>query len=406
MLSPIIVVGLFSSYILVMGLLFSQLSSSSPRSRFDGNHFEMNSFKRELLGLSGSDLLEYFKNNVPLGFRDPTSPQLGDSRGTMNANISQLYDNFHDYLFTNDTRAIVQKLTQDVTILPNVHSHNDYWRSLPLYEALIYGVASVEADVWLTNNDTVLSVSHDQRHIDFAHKTLDLLYTGPLLTMLDQVNDPETSGNTDVQRNGVFFGDSRQSLQFLIDFKSADNAKLYQVLMSRYLRPLIQHKYLTYLDLDSNKIVYGPITLIMTGDYPTDVKVLDNADTSNVPDHNSDQGYFQDNKRYVFPDLPLDEPEHQNDLPTSVLASASLSELLSKCNSSSLSVKLRGFLTDNELECLKSFISKSKERNLATRIWGIPEWPISTRNKLWSQEYFDLNVDYLNVDDLKSISTF
>ena len=39
------------------------------------------------------------------------------------------------------------------------HSHNDYWRPVPLYSALAAGCTSVEADVWLAENGELL-VSH------------------------------------------------------------------------------------------------------------------------------------------------------------------------------------------------------------------------------------------------------
>src|ERR1700743_3646745 len=35
------------------------------------------------------------------------------------------------------------------------HSHNDYWRTKPLYSAIGVGCSSVEADVWLVNNEIV-----------------------------------------------------------------------------------------------------------------------------------------------------------------------------------------------------------------------------------------------------------
>ncbi len=41
-----------------------------------------------------------------------------------------------------------------------VHSHNDYWRDVPLFSALERGVTSIEADVWLNPKDAALYVSH------------------------------------------------------------------------------------------------------------------------------------------------------------------------------------------------------------------------------------------------------
>ena len=419
MLPPFIVAGLFSSYILIMGLMFSQIShvsNSNASASSAAKSLESLRVKRDLIGLSGKELLKYFKTNLPTISSNSVFANLDHPLGV--TKVSQLYDAFHDYLFGEDQRPIVQKLTQDVTIIPNVHSHNDYWRSLPLFEALMYGVTSVEADVWLTENNTSLSVSHDTRHIDPKHKSLDILYTQPLLEMLNHVNGPQNYHHSDVKEifdeqdnkmHGVFYGDSSRSLQLLIDFKSENNEKTYELLMSKYLKPFIQRNYLTYLDLTTNEIIRGPLTIVLTGNYPIKESILDYESedaTSESNNHELNKGYFRDNKRYVFLDLPLHKQQLLAKLPTSVLSSASLSQLLTKCQSSLMLLKLRGHLSDDELKCIKKYINHAKEYHLATRIWGIPDWPISTRNRLWKQQFYDLNVDYINTDDLKDIANF
>lgn len=40
------------------------------------------------------------------------------------------------------------------------HSHNDYWRKVPLFSAIRAGCISVEADVWHFKNDDTLYVGH------------------------------------------------------------------------------------------------------------------------------------------------------------------------------------------------------------------------------------------------------
>ena len=56
-----------------------------------------------------------------------------------------------------------------------MHSHNDYWRDVPLFSALERGVSSIEADVWLNPKDSSLYVSH-RRPI--------LLLLAPLISLL------------------------------------------------------------------------------------------------------------------------------------------------------------------------------------------------------------------------------
>lgn len=49
------------------------------------------------------------------------------------------------------------EFSQDIQPIP-CHSHNDYWRKVPLFSALQAGCISVEADVWLQKNE--LYVGH------------------------------------------------------------------------------------------------------------------------------------------------------------------------------------------------------------------------------------------------------
>lgn len=58
-----------------------------------------------------------------------------------------------------------------------VHSHNDYWRSRPLQEALEAGCLSIEADVLARGGD--LLVGHGAREVT-ADRTLTSMYLSPL----------------------------------------------------------------------------------------------------------------------------------------------------------------------------------------------------------------------------------
>ncbi|KAJ8105032.1 hypothetical protein OPT61_g10427 [Boeremia exigua] len=50
-----------------------------------------------------------------------------------------------------DMASYLLDITRDVTPIP-CHSHNDYWRRVPLYDALRWGCTGVEADVWLSTS--------------------------------------------------------------------------------------------------------------------------------------------------------------------------------------------------------------------------------------------------------------
>lgn len=67
-----------------------------------------------------------------------------------------------------------------------IHSHNDYWRRVPLFEALSLGVTGVEADCHLI--DGVLYVGHKPRSLR-TNRTLQSLYLDPLTTILTKQNE-------------------------------------------------------------------------------------------------------------------------------------------------------------------------------------------------------------------------
>lgn len=76
-------------------------------------------------------------------------------------------------------------ITNSVSPIP-CHSHNDYSRPMPQFEALRTGCTGVEADVWLSKWDSSdLSVGHSKPSLN-SKNTLGSLYLGPIVEMLDQ----------------------------------------------------------------------------------------------------------------------------------------------------------------------------------------------------------------------------
>ncbi|CAR21706.1 Aim6p [Lachancea thermotolerans CBS 6340] len=350
------------------------------------------------LGLTGANLLHFFKNRMS------DTKDLTDARGVQ---VSRFYDEVVRYLTAENAGAstaegtcfpegsIVSKLTRNVNVVPKVHSHNDYWRDLPLFEALCHGIPSVEADVWLVDNDTQLAVGHNEAFLDHAHRTLHSLYTGPLLTMLNEVNC--NLGDKD-HKYGVFYSSPETTLNLYIDFKSPDSTQTYALLMDLYLKPLIDMGYLTYFDMDEEKVVWNPVTVILTGDYPTDPTVLDGQEQ---------KGYYNTTQRFVFLDAPMHKlDEHYSGI--SVVASASLQQLLGNCKDLSQeadrSLLRQGSLPTESVTCVAKQVQKAQSLGLKTRIWGAPTWPESSKQKLWSQQIFDIGIDFLNTDDLEEVT--
>ncbi|MEN2401801.1 alkaline phosphatase [Flavobacterium sp. MC2016-06] len=86
-----------------------------------------------------------------------------------------------------------------------IHSHNDYNQTIPFWDAYANGATSIEADIFLKDNN--LYVSHNQEDIT-ASKTLEALYLKPLQTALEMKYKKE------------------QQLVLLIDIKTEAEATL------------------------------------------------------------------------------------------------------------------------------------------------------------------------------------
>ena len=85
-----------------------------------------------------------------------------------------------------------------------IHSHNDYLRTVPFYQAYAQHVSSIEADVFL--KDGKLLVGHDFDTLESDRTFLDL-YVQPLVRLFE--------------RNGGFaWHDSKENLQLLVELKS------------------------------------------------------------------------------------------------------------------------------------------------------------------------------------------
>jgi hypothetical protein len=122
------------------------------------------------------------------------------------------------------------------------HSHNDYWRPHPLYDALQLGFKSVEADVFLIDN--TLQVGHEPAALRRAN-TLQSLYLDPLRQLQ--------------QTQGGFYTQPGE-LWLFVDFKNdgpATYARLRQVLA----------RYRDLLSTPSHPRPTG-VRVILTGGYP------------------------------------------------------------------------------------------------------------------------------------------
>ena len=292
--------------------------------------------------------------------------------------------------FGHDLATWPTDFTRGIMPIP-CHSHNDYWRRVPLYSALSAGCISVEADIWLF--DEGLYVGHSISSLT-PNRTLDSLYINPLLDILSKQN-PTTSFHDGTNGlEGVFDTTPSQSLTLLIDFKTS-GAELWPHLLSA-LQPLRDRNYLTHLN--GTQIIQRPITVVGTGNTPFNL-VASEATNPHLD---------------VFFDAPLDEiydhrghdatrspkstkstqPENHDEytMSNSFYASVPFGRVFGHLN--------QGRFSDKQLEILRSQVRAAHVRGLKARYWDLPFWPISLRNHVWDILVKE-GVDLLNVDDLK-----
>ena len=152
----------------------------------------------------------------------------------------------------------------------NCHSHNDYFRAVPLYDALYAGCRGVEADVWHTHDD--LFVGH-RRSALTANRTLESLYLHPLMDLMEKQNpdiqygpkrDYLTDRYSSQALNGIYDTDPSQTLVLLIDFKTS-GPPLWSKL-NQQLEPLRERGYLTHYN--GTAVITRPITIVGTGNAP------------------------------------------------------------------------------------------------------------------------------------------
>ena len=283
--------------------------------------------------------------------------------------------------------------SRDIIPIP-CHSHNDYWRKVPLYDALAAGCTGIEADIWLTDNDSLL-VGHSLSSLASA-RSLKNLYIDPLISILNRQNpslQSQDSSSSGLERssaidttpiNGVFETDPMTSLILLIDFKTIGTST-FPILME-HLQPLRSRGYLTHFT--GSSLVPGPITIVASGNAPFDLII-------------SNTSY-----RDVFFDAPLDQLWGDDNNSPSINAG-----LYNSDNSYYASVDFEkaigrpwhGTLDPQQVDIILGQTRAAAARGLRARYWNTPAWPIAVREHIWDVLERE-GVGMLNVDDLVGAS--
>ncbi|QSS64043.1 PI-PLCc_GDPD_SF superfamily domain-containing protein [Histoplasma capsulatum] len=320
--------------------------------------------------------------------------------------------------------------TRGVKPIP-CHSHNDYWRPVPLFSALEAGCISVEADIWLLDED--LFVGHTTSSLA-PNRTLTSMYIDPLVKILDNQNR-NTSSHSKNSPNGVFNTRPSQTLVLLIDFKNKA-LETWPRLLSQ-LSPLRDRGYLTYLN--GTDVTEGPITVVATGkapfqkiiandtyrdiffDAPLDKlgnsAILENHERSSSPKLVNNAGI--DDKLNIMKlrrhlqngtpkqrnsQLPESSPTRIDKIkaaPNNYVYNSNNSYYASVSFMKSIGFPWRFTLSQKQLARIRAQVREAHKRGLKVRYWATPGWPHSLRDRIW-RDLIREGVDILNVDDLRS----
>jgi hypothetical protein len=241
--------------------------------------------------------------------------------------------------------AAILSLSAIAQPIAHGHAHNDYLHEKPLFDALVNGFTSIEADIFLHKKQLI--VSHTAKQLD-TKKTLEELYLRPIDSLI-QLN----------RANG-YTSDST-SVILMIDIKSSGDD------VYAYLNELLQkYKHLVTPYHKTKALHWAPVQILLSGNKPN-VKVLE--DTT-----------------YFTYDEDIDYRNDVSVLPYTTRFSSAWGHYFTW--------KGKGKMSKQEEELLKSLVTQVHRLKKEIRFYHIPDnsavWEVLLKN----------NVDWVNTDNL------
>lgn len=245
-----------------------------------------------------------------------------------------------------------------LTPLAGTHAHNDYLHEHPLFDALSHRFSSVEVDVWLSDDGSLL-VGHTKSALSHG-QTVEGLYLNPLKRLA-------------AANGGHVYRDSNASVQLLVDVKTAATAT-YNALDRR-----LRNRYSDLLTSWSNGVEHrGAVTVVVSG--------------------NRDRSLMESQSlRYAAYDGRL------SDLGDG--SPATFMPLISDNWSSVFKWKGTGTMPSDERARLRGIVRQAHENNQRVRFYNTPDSSPSQRVDIWREETA-AGVDWLNTDELAALEYF
>jgi len=233
-------------------------------------------------------------------------------------------------------------------VLYNAFSHNDYWQSNPLSDALSYRFNCVEADLWLVDGE--LFVAHDKHEIDQS-RTFQNLYLNPLIERIKK-------------NGGKVYPESDRPFFLMVDCKT-NGEEMYPVL-KKVLEPYKE----LFCSVKDGEYKESAILLFLSGDRPLET----------LPKETS---------RFVFLDGRI------KDLGTGI--PSTVMPVISDNYALLFSWRGEGEMPTDELHKMRSFIKQTHEEGKLLRWWGAPD------TKTFKQFFLKEGLDLIGTDDLKQL---
>jgi alkaline phosphatase len=228
----------------------------------------------------------------------------------------------------------------------NAHSHNDYERPVPFYEAYKHQFGSIEADIFLVDGSDDLYVAHTLSELNNKKRSLDSLYLLPLVKCIKQ-------------NKGYVYSDTSAKLQLLVDIKTNAITTLNRLIE-------VLKKYPDIIKTSSVQVVIS----------------------GNRPDAES----FHTYPAFIHFDGVLGTTYSQRALSRISLLSVSFRQL-SQWNG-------KGSIPDKDSIALINAIAQAHKVNKPVRFWAAPDTPDA-----W-KELMKLKVDFINTDRIHELSDF
>ena len=246
----------------------------------------------------------------------------------------------------NEGQVKVQDLCEQVFY--NAFSHNDYWRSKPLFDALSHCFNCVEADLWLI--DGQLFVAHDRREIKQSD-TFEDMYLKPLA---DRIKN----------NGGKVYTCSNKPFLLMVDCKTKGE-EMYPV-----LKEIMEPYKELFCSINEGNYKEGAVLFFLSGDRPLKSLPLETS-------------------RFVFLDGRI------NDLNKEI--SSDIMPVVSDNYKNYFTWNGEGEMPEQELQKMREYVSQVHKEGKLIRWWGAPE------TKTFVQFLISEGVDLIGTDHIEPL---